>query len=112
MTEFTLKIKPQSMNKIVYTFFLLLFMSIAWAQPNSQQKLEERKEKLLEEIRVNERVLQETRKKEKSIVVVIQQQNAKIDLREKLINTTEKQAKLLSDDIYTNQLKINKLKKE
>ena len=71
MTEFTLKIKPQSMNKIVYTFFLLLFMSIAWAQPNSQQKLEERKEKLLEEIRVNERVLQETRKKEKSIVVVI-----------------------------------------
>lgn len=112
MTEFTLKTKPQSMNKIVYTFFLLLFMSIAWAQPNSQQKLEERKEKLLEEIRVNERVLQETRKKEKSIVVVIQQQNAKIDLREKLINTTEKQAKLLSDDIYTNQLKINKLKKE
>ena len=91
-----------------YTFFFLLLASIAWAQPSSQQKLEERKEKLLEEIRVNERVLQETRKKEKSVVVVIQQQNAKIELREKLINTTEKQAKLLSDDIYTNQLKINK----
>jgi murein hydrolase activator len=98
--------------RTIYTFFFLLLASIAWAQPSSQQKLEERKEKLLEEIRVNERVLQETRKKEKSVVVVIQQQNAKIELREKLINTTEKQAKLLSDDIYTNQLKINKLNKE
>jgi len=83
-----------------------------WAQPNSQQKLEERKAQLLEEIRANERMLQETKKKEKSVVAVIQQQNAKIQLREKLINTTEKQAKLLNDDIYTNQLKINKLNKE
>ncbi len=57
-------------------------------------------------------MLQETKKKEKSVVAVIQQQNAKIQLREKLINTTEKQAKLLNDDIYTNQLKINKLNKE
>jgi hypothetical protein len=67
---------------------------------------------LLEEIRANEQILQETKKKEKSVVAVIQQQNAKIQLREKLISTTEKQAKLLNDDIYTNQLKINKLKKE
>jgi septal ring factor EnvC (AmiA/AmiB activator) len=98
--------------KTFYSIFFLLFFSISWAQPNTQQKLEERKEKLLEEIRLNERILKETKKNEKSIVLVIQQQNAKIDLREKLINTTEKQAKLLSDDIYTNQLKINKLNKE
>lgn len=98
--------------KTFYSIFFLLFFSISWAQPNTQQNLEERKEKLLEEIRLNERILKETKKNEKSIVLVIQQQNAKIDLREKLINTTEKQAKLLSDDIYTNQLKINKLNKE
>jgi len=112
MTEFISKIKFQPIMKTFYSIFFLLFFSISWAQPNTQQNLEERKEKLLEEIRLNERILKETKKNEKSIVLVIQQQNAKIDLREKLINTTEKQAKLLSDDIYTNQLKINKLNKE
>ena len=100
------------MTKSLYIFLFLLSVSCLWAQPNSQQKLEERKAQLLEEIRANERMLQETKKKEKSVVAVIQQQNAKIQLREKLINTTEKQAKLLNDDIYTNQLKINKLNKE
>lgn len=100
------------MTKSLYIFLFLLSVSCSWAQPNSQQKLEERKAQLLEEIRANERMLQETKKKEKSVVAVIQQQNAKIQLREKLISTTEKQAKLLNDDIYTNQLKINKLNKE
>jgi septal ring factor EnvC (AmiA/AmiB activator) len=100
------------MTKSYYTFLFLLSISGLWAQPGTQQKLEERKAQLLEEIRANEQILQETKKKEKSVVAVIQQQNAKIQLREKLISTTEKQAKLLNDDIYTNQLKINKLKKE
>ena len=100
------------MTKSFYTFLFLLSISGLWAQPATQQKLEERKAQLLEEIRANERMLQETKKKEKSVVAVIQQQNAKIQLREKLISTTEKQAKLLNDDIYTNQLKINKLNKE
>lgn len=43
-------------------------------------------------------------------VIVIQAN--KIKLKEKLINTTERQAKLLSNDMYINQLKINKLKRE
>ena len=36
----------------------------------------------------------------------------KIKLKEKLINTTEKQTKLLSNDMYLNQLTINRLKRE
>lgn len=100
------------MIKSVLTFLLILSTTFLFAQSEAQKKLEKRKEQLLEEIRVNERILQENKKKEKSVVNVIQQQKAKIDLREKLIQTNEKQAKLLNDDIYTNQLKINKLKRE
>ncbi|WP_396149502.1 murein hydrolase activator EnvC family protein [Flavobacterium sp.] len=100
------------MIKSVLTFLLILSSSILFAQTDAQKKLEKRKEQLLEEIRLNERILQENKKKEKSVVNVIQQQKAKIDLREKLIQTNEKQAKLLTDDIYTNQIKINKLNKE
>ena len=39
-------------------------------------------------------------------------QEKKIALKENLIKTTEKQAKLLSNDMYINQVQINKLKKE
>jgi transposase-like protein len=39
-------------------------------------------------------------------------QKNKIRLKEKLINTTEKQRKLLANDMYINQMKINKLNKE
>ncbi len=100
------------MIKWVLTFLLMLFVATLSAQTEAQKKLEKRKEQLLEEIRINERILQENKNKEKSVVTVIQQQNAKIELREKLIQTNEKQAKLLNDDIYTNQLKINKLNRE
>ncbi|HBI01035.1 MAG TPA: peptidoglycan DD-metalloendopeptidase family protein [Flavobacterium sp.] len=100
------------MIKSVLTFLLILSTTFLFAQSEAQKKLEQRKEQLLEEIKMNERILQENRSKEKSVVNVIQQQKAKIELREKLIQTNEKQAKLLNDDIYTNQLKINKLKRE
>ena len=39
-------------------------------------------------------------------------QKEKIGLKEKLIRTTEKQTKLLSNDIYINQLKINQLNRD
>lgn len=100
------------MPKNILTFLLLLTASLVWSQNDTQRKLEERKAQLQKEIRAAENALKTEKKKEKSVVTQITQQTAKIKLQEKLIATTEKQAKLLSDDIYTNQLKINSLKKE
>src|SRR5690606_17480135 len=39
-------------------------------------------------------------------------QKEKIRLKQNLIQTTEKQTRLLSDDIYKNQLQINRLNRE
>jgi septal ring factor EnvC (AmiA/AmiB activator) len=83
-----------------------------WSQESQQEKLEKRKAQIQQEIRDNEKLLQSVKKKEKSAVSVVIVQANKIKLKEKLINTTEKQAKLLSNDIYINQLKINKLNRE
>jgi septal ring factor EnvC (AmiA/AmiB activator) len=83
-----------------------------WSQSTQQEKLEERKAQIQQEIRDNERMLQTVKKKEKSAVSVIVIQANKIKLKEKLINTTEKQKKLLSNDMYINQIQINKLKRE
>lgn len=86
--------------------------SLLWSQESQQEKLEERKAQIQKEIRENEKLLQSVKKKEKSAVNVVIIQSTKIKLKEKLINTTEKQTKLLSNDMYINQVQINKLKKE
>ncbi len=86
--------------------------SFLWSQESPQEKLEQRKAQIQKEIRDNEVLLQSVKKKEKSAVNVIVIQSNKIKLKEKLINTTEKQTKLLGNDMYINQLQINKLNRE
>ncbi len=97
-------------NKLITLLFIFL-TSLAWSQ-QTQEELEQRKSKIQEEIQEKERMLQEVRGKEKSVGKLLQIQKEKIGLKEKLIYTTEKQTKLLSNDMYINQVQINKLKKD
>ena len=99
------------MQKAVFTLFLMLVTSMAWSQ-QSQEELEQKKAKLQAEIREKEMMLQDVRKQEKSVGKLLTIQKEKIGLKEKLITTTEKQTKLLGNDIYLNQREINKLNKE
>lgn len=100
------------MSKFLLSLFFLIMSSFAWSQQTQQEKLEERKAEIQKEIRENEQLLQTVKKKEKSAVNVIVLQSKKINLKVKLINTTTKQTKLLKNDMYINQLQINKLKRE
>ena len=100
------------MPKFLLSLIFICMTSLLWSQDSQQEKLEARKAQIQKEIRENEALLKTVKKKEKTAVNVIVIQANKIKLKEKLINTTEKQAKLLSNDMYINQMKINKLKKE
>ncbi len=100
------------MPKFLLSLIFICMTSLLWSQESQQEKLEERKAQIQKEIRENEKLLQSVKKKEKSAVNVVVIQSTKIKLKEKLINTTEKQTKLLSNDMYINQVQINKLKKE
>ena len=100
------------MSKFLLSLIFLCLTSLSWSQDSQQEKLEARKAQIQKEIRENEEMLQSVKKKEKTAVHVIVIQANKIKLKESLINTTEKQKKLLNNDMYINQLKINKLKKE
>lgn len=99
------------MQKAVFTFFLVLLTSFSWSQ-QTQEELEQRKAKIQAEIREKEMMLQDVRKQEKSVTKLLTIQKEKIGLKQKLITTTAKQTKLLSNDIYINQVEINKLKKD
>ena len=97
-----------------YIFYLLLLStSLSWGQEEDRQrKLEAQKARLQEEIRMQEQLLKQEKKKEKSAVGVIVQQTVKINLQQKLINTTAKQAKVLGNSMYINQVNVNNLKKD
>ncbi|OXA80573.1 Septal ring factor EnvC, activator of murein hydrolases AmiA and AmiB [Flavobacterium aquidurense] len=100
------------MPKFLLSLIFICATTFTWAQDSQQEKLEQRKAQIQQEIRDNEKMLQSVKKKEKSAVNVFLIQANKIKLKEKLINTTAKQEKLLSNDMYINQVQVNKLKKE
>lgn len=100
------------MPRFILSLFFLSMTTLMWGQDSQQEKLEKRKAEIQQEILANEKLLQTVKKKEKSAVNVIVLQDNKIKLKEKLINTTEKQTKILGNDMYINQMKINKLNKE
>ena len=100
------------MPKFLLSLIFICMTSLLWSQESQQEKLEERKAQIQKEIRENEKLLQSVKSKEKSAVNVVVIQSTKIKLKENLINTTEKQTKLISNDMYINQMQINKLKKE
>lgn len=100
------------MPKFLLSLIFICATTFGWAQDSQQEKLEQRKAQIQQEIRDNEKMLQSVKKKEKSAVNVFLIQANKIKLKEKLITTTAKQEKILNNDMYINQLKVNKLKRE
>jgi septal ring factor EnvC (AmiA/AmiB activator) len=100
------------MSKIILSL-LFIFLSLQMqGQEEQQHRLEQRKAQIQKEIFENEKLLQATKKKEKSATKIIGIQSKKIKLKEKLINTTEIQTELLGKDMRQNQSKINKLGKD
>lgn len=99
------------MPKFILSLFFILITSLSWSQ-SAQDKLEARKLQIQKEIRENQALLKSVRTKEKSTTSELLLQKNKIGLKEKLIQTTERQSKLLANDMYINQKKINELTKE
>jgi septal ring factor EnvC (AmiA/AmiB activator) len=83
-----------------------------WGQLTPQEKLEQKKAQILREIKEKEAQLKNVQSKEKTVKTQLKIQTEKIKLKENLIHTTEKQTKLLNNDMYINQININRLKKE
>jgi septal ring factor EnvC (AmiA/AmiB activator) len=100
------------MSKYIFSLLFLLTSTMMWSQLTPQEKLEQRKAQILREIQEKEDQLQNVQSKEKTVTTQLKIQTEKIKLKENLINTTEKQTKLLGNDMYINQLNINRLKRE
>ena len=100
------------MNRIFLVISFVFWSLLAVAQSPKQKQLEAQKAQIQKEIAAFRSLLKDEKKKEKSVLSQLAEQKARIRLSEKLISTTAKQKRLLEDDIYLTQLKINKLKRE
>jgi murein hydrolase activator len=99
------------MPKFFLSLVMIICFSVSWGQ-SQQEKLEQRKAAIQKEIRDNESILKSLKSKEKSAMNLYLIQKNKIALKEKLILNTEKQKRAVENNMYVNQLKINKLSKE
>ncbi len=100
------------MIRAVLTILFLSFTMLAVAQTDQKKQLEQKKAQLEKQIQEFQSLLSQEKSKEKSVMSKITDNETKIKLSEKLINNTQKQTKILTDDIYLNQLKLNKLNRE
>lgn len=100
------------MIRAALTIFLLIGFSLVSSAQGQKEQLEQRKAQLLKEIGALKNLQSKENQKEKSVLSKITDSNTKIKLIEQLISNTRKQTKILTDNIYLNQLEINKLNRE
>ncbi|NEW79396.1 MAG: peptidoglycan DD-metalloendopeptidase family protein [Gelidibacter sp.] len=96
--------------KIKYIFiFSALFLSAGISAQNTKRdNLEARKNQIKKEIVYLDGLLKTTKKAEKNLLVEVKDLNEKIKKREELITVISHESSELGNEIYTNQLEINK----
>ncbi|HPE82646.1 MAG: peptidoglycan DD-metalloendopeptidase family protein [Aequorivita sp.] len=96
----------------LFSFVCLITVSNAFAQPDKQKELEEKRQAILEEIKQINSLLFKTKKEEKSVLTQVQDLNQRISASENLIRVTNQQANLLTRNINENINKISSLREE
>jgi septal ring factor EnvC (AmiA/AmiB activator) len=97
-------------TKIVLVLLMIFCASTLQAQSKKQQELEARRQEILKEIKQYNILLTTDKKKEKSMVSLVEDLNNKVRVRQNLIKITNDQANLLTREINSNQKEISSLR--
>ncbi|MCH3883768.1 murein hydrolase activator EnvC family protein [Tenacibaculum aquimarinum] len=96
------------LHKNIAFFLLLLFVGFS-SFSQTRKQLEAQRKKINKEIKQVNKLIFETKKKERSALEDLKDINQKISVRKKLINTINLEAKVLSNEISTNQKELAEL---
>ena len=95
---------------LALVLFTLMLNFSGFSQSKKQLELEERRRELTREIQQIGALLFEGKKEQKSVLLVVEDLDFKIKVRNDLISITNQQANLLTREINSNQTKISKLR--
>ena len=98
-------------TRFYIAFFILLFSCLS-SFSQTKKELELQRKKLKKEIAQVNSLLFKEQKKEKNVLEDLKDLNQKIDVRLRLIQTINSEAKLLSKEISKNKKEIAKLEKD
>src|SRR6476469_660958 len=99
------------MKKLVIGFLAFAFSLSAHAQ-ETKEDIQRKQQQLLQEISQLNSTLSQIKKNKKQSLAQLALVRRKISARQELINSINKELHHLDDTIYTNQIKIYRLKKE
>ncbi|MDR2205587.1 MAG: peptidoglycan DD-metalloendopeptidase family protein [Flavobacteriaceae bacterium] len=90
-------------------FFIIIFVSgIVFGQPPTKEQLQKQSDALRKEIAAINTELSKTQQQSKLSLAYLANINKKIGLREKVYNNTQKEKRFIEDEIYLQQLEINR----
>lgn len=89
---------------------LLMSCTSLLAQSEKQKQLEQQRQQVLKELKQINALLFSKKKEEKSALTLIEDINAKVNVRKNLIRITNEQANLLTREINANQNEITSLR--
>ncbi|MBI9040814.1 peptidoglycan DD-metalloendopeptidase family protein [Lutibacter sp.] len=93
--------------------FIALFFSVnSQSQNSKRQQLESRRTQIQKDIIYINALLSNTKKKESNLLSDVKDLKHKIKAREELISVISSESKELNNEIYVNQLEINKNKRD
>lgn len=98
----------------VFLIFSLLFCTgqMVFSQTDKQAELEQKRQKLQEEIKQINSLLFSTKKRGQSVLSEVESIASRIQARENLIKVTNQQANLITREINSNMAKIDQLRSE
>lgn len=94
------------------SFLIALFLCGTVFSQQSKEQLQKQNSELKKQIAAINSNLAKTQKESKLSVAYLNEVNTKIQLREKVYTNTQKEKRLIEDDIYLRQLEINRQNKE
>ncbi|MCK8523282.1 peptidoglycan DD-metalloendopeptidase family protein [Aquimarina sp. D1M17] len=97
---------------IIYLVVVLLCSGSVIAQSSKQQRLEEERQRLREEIEQMKQLRADNKLKERSVLDEVETINSQISTRQNLIKITNQQANLLTREINVNLKQIDVYRKE
>lgn len=97
-----------------FSFIIVFLCAVSvWGQTQvKKEQLQKQNAELKKQIEEINKNLAKTKSEAKLSLAYLNEINKKIDLREKVYGNTQKQKRILEDDIYLKQLEINRQEKE